>query len=389
MKELFTMWKNVRMIVLVAVTAAVYAAVLIPFKIALPLIPGFTEIRPANVFPIIFSLMFGPAAAWGAAIGNTIGDFFGTLGPGTFFGFLGNFLYGYIPYRLWKSFGTGELVASHRRSKKKSIIIALVTSIIVTLALCLIVYLTRFSKNLVLYVILVFIITYLFMFLTSLFLSIRYIIITFTASAACGVIIGWGVHILGLVPFSALGNIIILNNLVASAVLGPILLPIIYPVVKRMGLIYTDIMEEKDLSKARKWGSVLMIIAVVVAVIAGNWIAIGGYKIGIFGSGFAPVLKFSTGSGPEVDLDNNYIPQNLRAEFQNNGMTLSEKASVIKQKVEQDMKSKWLITDSYDKYIIEQDEGKLNIYAVVSGRGGLGLGLLPFVALILIAAVVM
>jgi energy-coupling factor transport system substrate-specific component len=387
MKELFTMWKNVRMIVLVAVTAAVYAAVLIPFKIALPLIPGFTEIRPANVFPIICSLMFGPAAAWGAAIGNTIGDFFGTLGPGTFFGFLGNFLYGYIPYRLWKSFGTGEIVVSHRRSAGKSITIALIASIIVTLALWLIVYFTGFSKNPVLYVILVFVITFLFMFLTSMFLSIRYLIITFTASAACGVIIGWGVHILGLVPFSALGNIIVLNNLIASAVLGPILLPIIYPVVKRMGLIYTDIMEEKDLSKARKWGSALMIIAVVTSLIVGNWVAIGGYKIGIFGSGFAPVLKFSTDVGPQVDMDKGFIPQNLRVEFQNNGIQISEKASVSRQKPEEE--NKWLITDSFDKYIVEQTENKINVYAIVAGRGGLGLGLLPFVILIFLSTAVM
>ncbi len=76
MKEIFTMWKNTRMVVLVSVSAAVYAAVLIPFKVA-TIIPGFTEIRPAMVLPIIFSFLFGPAGAWGAAFGNLIGDFFG------------------------------------------------------------------------------------------------------------------------------------------------------------------------------------------------------------------------------------------------------------------------------------------------------------------------
>ena len=38
---------------------------------------GVDEVRPANVFPFVFGLLFGPAGAWGAAIGNLIGDFFG------------------------------------------------------------------------------------------------------------------------------------------------------------------------------------------------------------------------------------------------------------------------------------------------------------------------
>src|SRR4028118_2159566 len=78
MKEVFTMWRYTQMVVLVALSAAIYAAVLIPFK-GFPLVPGYIEIRPANAFPVVFGLLFGPAGAWGAAIGNLIGDFFGTL----------------------------------------------------------------------------------------------------------------------------------------------------------------------------------------------------------------------------------------------------------------------------------------------------------------------
>ena len=88
MKEVFTMWKYTRMIVLVALSAAIYAALLIVFKAGIPIIPGITEVRPANVFPIIFGLMFGPAGAWGSAIGNLIGDLVGgTLGWGSIAGF--------------------------------------------------------------------------------------------------------------------------------------------------------------------------------------------------------------------------------------------------------------------------------------------------------------
>ncbi|KPN30938.1 QueT transporter [Halolamina pelagica] len=82
MRELLTMWRDTRMVMLVAVVAAVYAALLIPFKL-FTILPGLTSIRPANVLPVFFGIAFGPAAAWGSAIGNLIGDVFGgTFGPG-------------------------------------------------------------------------------------------------------------------------------------------------------------------------------------------------------------------------------------------------------------------------------------------------------------------
>jgi len=94
MREVVSMWKNTRMIILVALSAAIYGAGLIAFKGGIVLIPGITEVRPANVFPVIFGLMFGPAGAWGSGIGNAIGDIFGgTLGPGSIFGFFGNFYF--------------------------------------------------------------------------------------------------------------------------------------------------------------------------------------------------------------------------------------------------------------------------------------------------------
>ncbi|MCL2880641.1 MAG: QueT transporter family protein, partial [Treponema sp.] len=121
MKEVFTMWKSTKMIVLTAVTAAIYAAILIPFK-AIPLVPGFTEVRPGNMIPVAFGLFFGPAGAWGAAIGNTLGDVFGsTFGVGSLFGFVGNFLFAYVPYKLWANLGVlkPEERAPDCRSAKK------------------------------------------------------------------------------------------------------------------------------------------------------------------------------------------------------------------------------------------------------------------------------
>ena len=100
MREVWRMWNYSTMVVLTVLTAGIFAAILIPFK-GIPLIPGLTELRPANVIPVVFGLLFGPAGAWGAAFGNLIGDFFGTLGVGSFFGFWGNFLAAYLTYKLW------------------------------------------------------------------------------------------------------------------------------------------------------------------------------------------------------------------------------------------------------------------------------------------------
>jgi energy-coupling factor transport system substrate-specific component len=104
MKEVFTMWRYTKMVVLTALTAAVYAAILIPFK-GLIIVPGFTEIRPATAVPVVFGLLFGPAGAWGSAIGNLIGDFFGTFSFGSIPGFLGNFFFGFNGYKLWGHMG--------------------------------------------------------------------------------------------------------------------------------------------------------------------------------------------------------------------------------------------------------------------------------------------
>src|SRR5499427_2698865 len=107
MSGLQLMWRNTRMVVLCAISAALYAAVLVPFKVV-PLIPGVTELRPANAIPVVCSFLFGPAAAWGSAIGNMIGDFFGGLGPGDIFGFFANIVYGYVPYKGWQVLARGK-----------------------------------------------------------------------------------------------------------------------------------------------------------------------------------------------------------------------------------------------------------------------------------------
>lgn len=189
--ELRHVWQDTRLLVLSAQIAAIYAAVLIPFKVGIPIIPGFVELRPANVIPIVGSLLFGPAAAWGAGIGNVIGDCFGTLGPASLFGFLGNFLYGYVPYLLWGhlgwlSSGREPMVRSWRQ-------------------------------------------------------GVEYVIVCACASMVCAATIGWGVELLGLLPFWLLFPAIFLNNLVMATLLGPPLLLFLYPRVKQWNLYYRDL----------------------------------------------------------------------------------------------------------------------------------------------------
>jgi energy-coupling factor transport system substrate-specific component len=237
MKELLTLWNNTRMIVLVAFTAAMYAAVLIPFK-AIPLIPGFTELRPALALPPTFSLLFGPAAAWGTAIGNLIGDLQGgTFGPGSAFGFVGNFLLGLIPYALWGRLGPlSSGSAPTMRGPRQWVEFAVVQAV---------------------------------------------------AALACAAVIGWGTDLLRLFPYAVLGNIIFVNNF-SFGLLGIPLLALLYPRVARWGLLWTDVMPSKEISSGRgSLGALLFIVGALGAGIVGNILSIGVLHAPAFSAGMA------------------------------------------------------------------------------------------------------
>lgn len=239
MREVFTMWRDTRMIMLVAVVAAVYAAILIPFK-GLTLIPGFVSVRPANVFPVIFGLMFGPAATWGSAIGNLIGDIFGgTLSPGSIFGFIGNFFYGMVGYKLWGSLGP---LSSGEEPDFRS----------------------NTGKQLA-----------------------EYVLIAAVASALTASIIAWGLDILGLVPFPAISISVFVNNFLTSAILGPILLYLLWGRVKDLGLLYPEVMRREDLPNVAS--SRTQLAAYGFLVVAFVWVVVGTF-VAETGSTFQLVL---------------------------------------------------------------------------------------------------
>jgi energy-coupling factor transport system substrate-specific component len=232
MKAVFAMWSNTRMIILTAVCAAIYSAALLAFKTAIPLIPGITEIRVGNIFPMPFGLIFGPAGAWGSAIGNLIGDIFGgTLGPSSLAGFVGNFLLGYLPYTLWTT-----LAPFHQKSLHWD---------------------TRSWRN-----------------------WVTYLLIAFISAAACAVVISVFVDFLGLVPYKVLVKIITLNNTIGSLI-GVLLLTAVFSLVKeQLHLFWMDVMDPKDRGKP-------------LAGLLGAWLVTFACIFGLFG-GMATLLSVST-----------------------------------------------------------------------------------------------
>lgn len=239
MNEVFSMWKKMKMVVLAALCAALYAALLIPFK-GFVLIQGITEFRPASALPVAMGLLFGPAGAWGAAIGNLVGDFFGSLSAGSLFGFVGNFMFAYVPYKLWINLG---LVPKNDREpdlKSKRKIAAYVT-------------------------------------------------VAVLGSLACALVIAWGLDVLGMVPFAALGSIISLNDSIPAAVLGIPILIFLYPVIKRWNLLWTDVMNEEDIPVAGGLsgiGGILMTVSILVGMTGGFIMASGAGQAFLY-QGFA------------------------------------------------------------------------------------------------------
>jgi energy-coupling factor transport system substrate-specific component len=83
-----------------ALSAAIYGGSLAATG-GLPIIPGFTWLRPGNSLAPLFGILFGIPGALGTSIGNFIADALtGYLSIGSIGGFIGNFIIAYIPYKL-------------------------------------------------------------------------------------------------------------------------------------------------------------------------------------------------------------------------------------------------------------------------------------------------
>jgi energy-coupling factor transport system substrate-specific component len=210
------------MVVLTAVSAALYVALLIPFKF-LPMIPGITELRPAAAIPPVCSLLFGPAGAFGAAFGNLIGDFFGTLGPGSFFGFFGNFLYGYIPYKVVRALANEDY--NWKMPARNWIALELAIAL---------------------------------------------------GACSCAITVGFGLDMVGLAPFKIVANLISFNNLIFGLTLGPVILLSVFPYIKDSGLFFRELIPQEPPNRMRKILSIVGVILILAGVISA--LALGNFQ---------------------------------------------------------------------------------------------------------------
>ena len=237
--DLFAMWGHTRMVVYAGVTGALYFAMLVPFKFAV-VVPGFSEVRPGVALPLALSFLFGPAAAWGAGIGNLIGDFFGTFGPGSVPGFLGNFLLAYAPYSVCRA-----LLGStppHQAGWKGPAAVA-------------------------------------FSIMVGVF--------------ACSTTIAWGCHLMGLAPFRILAPVILINNtLVGLALALPLTLAIL-PRAIRWNVVYHEVMDAGEVKPAAtaRLGAALFSAAALSGWVIGMALSATGNDSALgIGLGVAPSI---------------------------------------------------------------------------------------------------
>jgi len=232
MRENFTLFGYTMMIVFFALSTAFYAVLLWLFAL-LPIwiIPAITSLRPGNAVPIVCSLLWGPAAAWGTAFGNLIGyDIMGgALTLGSIGGFVGNWVMGFLPYFTWhKVFGEEP----HCRSTTS---------------------LAKFEATNLLH------------------------------SSACGMVISLWVELIGFVPFAFISIIITFNNFLHTLFISPILMGIFYPRVKRMGWLWTDFMSEYSYTTEKTPKLTLIGYGLIwIGWVIGNFICIG-LGLAVFG----------------------------------------------------------------------------------------------------------
>ncbi len=291
MKDAVTMWREPRMVVLVAVCAAVYTAALLPFKV-LVIFPGLAEVRPAAVLPVLFSLFFGPAGAWGAAFGNVVGDMLGGMfGPGSLFGFAANFVYGYVPYKMWEAMTGGKDVGEELRGWRGRIPARLVDKKVIGLILAGLFVLgavgaylangagiisvedffkwgtgeEKVGLGLAGSIILIAIIFTLAggSVLFIVFSPLKLVLVIFVASTALAGILGYGIELLGFVPFRVFGPWVLANNLLVSVILAPSLILLLHKRVADRYMLYSDLLPERSPGIAPRWGMAILVLSVM------------------------------------------------------------------------------------------------------------------------------
>ena len=129
------MKKDVKTYVLIAIISGlVYFVTTYPVR-ELFSVFTVTDVRPGCVVPLFSSICFGPAAAIGCAISNAIADYLvGNSMAVILEGIPIQFLYGYIPYKVWKALTKGDDHSYRIDSASKYLKIMLVSFIFALLS---------------------------------------------------------------------------------------------------------------------------------------------------------------------------------------------------------------------------------------------------------------
>ena len=128
MHELAEVWTRKQGLTWIAVTAILYALILIPFNHIHWDVAGI-PLRPAAALPVVFGILWGPAAAWGLGIGNIAGDLSGSWSLMSSIGFLINVLYPYLSYLLWHRLMKGHEFRMNYYSLAMFLLVTFVTTL--------------------------------------------------------------------------------------------------------------------------------------------------------------------------------------------------------------------------------------------------------------------
>ncbi|MDR3063498.1 MAG: SpoIIE family protein phosphatase [Methanobrevibacter sp.] len=128
----------------------IFIAVAIPFRYFFPIFQ-ISEIRPASALPPVFGMIYGFWGALGVAFGNLISDIIAGYPLSILIiGFIAQFLFGYIAYKLWYSFSfDGKFTFPRLNSVYnllKFIVVIIITSAIMTWLICFIMGYLRISN---------------------------------------------------------------------------------------------------------------------------------------------------------------------------------------------------------------------------------------------------
>ena len=250
MREVFTMWRYKKMIVLVVFTAAIYGALLIPVNHFFSF-PGVARFSPAYALPVVLGLLFGPAGAWGVALGSLLADLFGTFSLYSVTVAGGSFLLAYIPYKLWdRLFLLKDREIVIRRTTLGSILP-------------------------------------------------NYLLVAVVGSMGHAFLLAWGSDVAGLVDFRQMALVYLLNNLVMAVLAGFILLVLLHGRFRRWGMLWLDLMKPEDVlsrSKYARTGSWLLFISVLAGFFGCLVASFLGFPLGVSILGSLSLAGILTGS---------------------------------------------------------------------------------------------